>query len=247
MPTVAVEQLVLPPRRRRGAWLKRAVASTVSCTIAVGDRTADDVHRLFGISRKRITVVHNGIAASVPEAHEFGDRPVVGCVARYEDQKALDRLIRAMVELPDARLVLCGDGSLRAELEDLALQLGVAARVDVGPWRPAARAWIGGFDAFVLPSRDEAFPLTIVEAMLAGTPVVATDVGSVREAVIDDVTGLLVPSGDHDALVAAIRRVLGDADLAARVSGAAERLALERFTADQMARGYEAVWRRVLS
>lgn len=248
LPTVAVQQLVLPPRRRRGAWLVRALARPLAATIAVGEQTADDLHDYFGLPRQRLHVVHNGVPTPAPAAlpGALQHRPVIGCVARYEDQKGLDRLVRAMTELTDARLLLVGDGSRRDDLSELAIELGVADRVEVGPWREDARQLIASFDVFALASVDEAFPLTIVEAMLAGTPVVATDVGSVREAVIDGETGRLVPSGDQDALVAALRELLDDRDTAGRLAAAARELAESRYTAERMADGYAGVWRSVL-
>lgn len=249
LPTVAVQQLVLAPRRRRGAWLVRVVARPLAATVAVGRQSADDLERLYGLNRERIHVVHNGVPYPAPPPVPGGldRRPVIGCVARYEDQKGLDRLIRAMVDIPDARLVLVGHGSLRDDLRMLAAELGVADRVDVGPWRSDARQLIAAFDVFALASVDEAFPLTIVEAMLAGTPVVATDVGSVKEAVIDQETGLLVPSGDHDALVGAIRRLLDDRDAAWRLAAAARDLAESQYIVERMVDGYERVWESVLT
>lgn len=249
LPAVAVQQLVLAPRRRRGARLVKALAWPLAATVAVGHRSAADLHRLYDLRADRLHVVHNGIATPAPQPMTGGldRRPVIGCVARYEDQKGLDRLIRAMPELPDARLVLVGDGSRRADLVDLAAELDLGDRVEVGPWSEEARSLIAAFDVFALASVDEAFPLTIVEAMLAGTPVVATDVGSVREAVIDGETGLLVPSGDHQALVGALRRMLDDPDLADGLAAGARELAERSFTAERMADGYRSVWREVLA
>lgn len=249
LPTVAVQQLVLPAKRRRGALLVRALARPLAATIAVGRRSADDLHRFFGLDPRHIEVVHNGIAMPAPPPPPGGlDRPpVVGCVARYEDQKGIDRLIRAVAEIPDARLLLVGDGSRRDDLERLAEELDVQDRVEVGPWRDDARSLIAAFDVFALASVDEAFPLTIVEAMLAGTPVVATDVGSVREAVIDGETGRLVRSGDHAGLVAALRSLLDDRAEAERLAARARELAEADYTAEAMAAGYRRVWDAVLA
>ncbi len=250
VPVIAVEQLVLPSRRRRGKALARLSGLMHSMTVAVGEASADDVERWVGIPRRKVRVVHNG----VPDPG-MGDRPaaepghpaIIGCAARLETQKGIDVLLTAMSDLPDVQLRLIGDGSLRETLEQQADALDVADRVDFLGWVGDAPKRIAELDVFVLPSRDEAFPLTIVEAMLAGTPVVATDVGSVREAVIDGVTGLLVPSGDPAALVVAVRRLLDDADLRSRLATAARRLAADRFTDRAMADGYERVWAEVLA
>ena len=99
----------------------------------------------------------------------------------------------------------------------------------------------------MLPSRYEGLPLAVLDAMLAELPVVAADVGSVREAVEDGSTGLLVPPDDPHALAAALRRVLDDPQLGHALGRRARAVALERFTARAMARRYEALYEELLS
>ena len=246
IPTVAVEQLVLPSRRRRGRILKRLTSRLQAHTVAVGAKTAADLSRFFGLRSGTITVVHNGVADLGFEPPR-GDGPVVvGCAARLEDQKGVDILLQAMAQVPDVQLVLIGDGERRADLERQADALGLTHRVEFRGWLVDARAAIAAFDVFALASRDEAFPLTIVEAMLSGTPVVATDVGSVAEAVLDGETGLLVPSGDVEALAAAIRRMVAEPELRKRLAAAARDHAVQHFTDTAMADGYQRVWTSVL-
>lgn len=227
--------------------MKRGLARLQAGTIAVGSGSADDLHRYFGIPRRSISVVHNGVADRPFTRPPLGSPPVVGCAARLEDQKGIDFLLQAMAQIPDARLVLVGDGERRGALGQQARELGIADRVEFKGWLENAGDEIAAFDVFALASRDEAFPLTIVEAMLSGTPVVATDVGSVSEAVIDSVTGLLVPSGDVPALVVAIRRLLDDAHLRDRLATAARAHASRNFTDVAMAEGYDRVWTQILS
>src|SRR5205823_4013374 len=121
------------------------------------------------------------------------DGPVIGAIGRLAPEKGYDLAIHALRDLPEATLVLVGDGSERERLEAIARELGVAERVQFTGWSDEPRRYLPGFDAFVLPSRQEGFPLAVVEAMLAGLPVVAADVGSVSEAVVDEETGYLVP------------------------------------------------------
>jgi glycosyltransferase involved in cell wall biosynthesis len=247
IPTVAVEQLVLPSRRRRGALAKRLLARLQAGTIAVGSATAEELHTLFSIPRSRISVVHNGVPDRPFVRQPLSSPPLVGCAARLEDQKGIDLLLSAVAEVPGCRLALVGDGERRGELERQAEQLGIAERVSFEGWLDDAGEAIASFDVFALASRDEAFPLTIVEAMLSGTPVIATDVGSVAEAVVDDVTGLLVEPGDVAALVVALRRMLGDAELRDRLAVAAREGAERRYTDVAMAEGYQRVWRSILA
>jgi glycosyltransferase involved in cell wall biosynthesis len=248
MPTIAVEQLVLPARRRRGRLMTRVMAAPLAGHVAVGKASADDLRDQFGIPRGSITVIHNGVPDDDElEPMSFPTRPVVGCAARFEDQKQIDQLLRAAARLPAVQIVLVGDGTRRVALEQLATSLGLDERLTIIGWKPDARPAIAGFDVFVLPSRDEAFPLTIIEAMLSSTPVVATDVGSVREAVIDGETGLLVRPGDVGALAAAIGRVLDEPGLGARLAANARAKAASEFTSEAMACAYDRLWSDVLA
>lgn len=247
LPTVSIEQLVLPPRRRRGRILKRVFDAPLASHVVVGRSSANDMRRFYGINERRIRVIHNGVPSERVDPVASDRRPVIGCAARLEDQKQLDVLIEALVELPEAHLVLVGDGSRRRDLEALGARLRVDERITFVGWVGDARPWISSFDVFVLPSREEAFPLSIVEAMFAEVPVVASDVGSVSEAIRDGETGILVPSGDPSALVEAVRRMLDQPDMARQMARRALQLAHERFGADTMVAAYEALWAEVLA
>jgi glycosyltransferase involved in cell wall biosynthesis len=155
-------------------------------------------------------------------------------------------LFEALAALPDAALVLVGDGPERRWLEALATSPLLEGRVRFTGWHAEPRRHLTTFDVFVLPSRFEGFPLSIVEAMLARLPVVATTVGSVPEAVREGETGLLVPPDDAAALAAALGRLLADPALRSRLGEAGRRLALERFTAAAMARSFERLYEEIL-
>ena len=99
---------------------------------------------------------------------------------------------------------------------------------------------------FALPSRFEGFPLALLEALLARSAVVAADVGSVSEAVLDGETGLLVPPDDPTALAEAIRRLLASSDLRRRLGERGRRVVLERFTADHMTHAFESLYNEIL-
>jgi glycosyltransferase involved in cell wall biosynthesis len=193
--------------------------------------------------------IYNGVpdlGAAAPRARRPGDPLVIGSLGRLHRQKGYDVLLRALAEIAEAELVLVGDGEERVSLEALAHELGVAGRVRFAGWDADARARLAGFDIFVLPSRFEAFPLSIVEAMLAGRPVVATDVGSVREAVRHGETGLLVLPDDPAALAAALVRLLGDGVDRARLAAAGRQLAARRFTPAVMAAAFERLYQELL-
>lgn len=246
VPVVLAEHLVRPAARWRGRVVARAVSALAAQHVAVGERSAVELRQFFGLAEQHVTVVYNGVPEVADAPRRFESRPVVVCAARFEHQKQLDVLVAAMAMLPAVRLVLVGDGSLREALETHAEAVGVRDRVEFPGWVPDARSWIAGGDVFVLPSREEAFPLVIVEAMLSGVPVVATDVGSVSEAVVDGVTGYVVDPGSVVHLASAVQHLLADPARARAFGEAGRRRALERFTIERMVAGYDRVWRDVV-
>ena len=131
-------------------------------------------------------------------------------------------------------------------LEGLARELGVSDRVEWRGWQEEPRSSLSSLDVVAFPSRFEGFPLAILETLLARSAVVATDVGSISEAVIDGETGLLVPPDDSAALAAAIRRLLTDGPLCSRLGENGRRLVLERFTAEHMTRAFESLYDELL-
>ena len=138
-------------------------------------------------------------------------------VGRLVDQKNHELAIRAITQVPGATLAIVGDGPLRGELERLAKELD--APVLFTGVRRDARALMGAADVVVMPSRWEGLPLTALEALASGTPLVATNVRGLRELLADGEDALLVPE-EPEALATALRRVLDDPELAARLSDA---------------------------
>ncbi len=208
-----------------------------------------------GVRPERVVTVPNGIeiepfaaATSLPVETlgvPDGARPVL-FVGRLVRQKGLDVLLRAMT-LPgtaDAtvHLLVAGEGAERASLELLAERLGVASRVHWLGRRDDVAALMKTAAVVVLPSRWEGLSLTLLEAMAAGRPVVATRVQGQADVIEHEQTGLLVPPESPEALAAALRRVL-DAPEAAEAMGrkASEHVAAH-FTAAAMAARYAAVY-----
>jgi glycosyltransferase involved in cell wall biosynthesis len=227
--------------------LKRLTARHVAAHVGVGRRTAREVEQVVGLASGSMEVIHNGVPdlPPLPSTRRDG-RPTIGTVGRLEPQKGFDVLLHSLRELPDAQAVVIGDGSERARLEKLAAEIGVQSRVRWHGWSDEPRRLLTSFDVFALPSRFEGFPLAVLEAQLAGLPVVASDVGSIEEAVIPGRTGLLVPADDPASLATALRELLADAEARDRLGGAGRRLVLEHFTAAHTARGFEALYERLL-
>ncbi|MEX2459639.1 MAG: glycosyltransferase [Actinomycetota bacterium] len=207
--------------------------------------------------RSRIDVVLRGqdLAALRAEAAAEPDPPIddpgdpsIVCVARLSPQKGHRHLIDAMpavlAERPGARLLLCGEGALRAELERRAALLG--DRVAFLGVRRDARAIVARADAFVFPSLWEGQGNALLEAMAVGAPIVATRIPAVEETVRDGHDGVLVAPGDPAALSEGLLRLLRDPGEARRL-GAAAAASAERYDIARTTRDLEAVYDRVLS
>jgi glycosyltransferase involved in cell wall biosynthesis len=146
---------------------------------------------------------------------------------------------RVRQALPEARLLIVGDGPRRPLLENMAAELGVADTVRfVGTQSEMPRV-LGLVDLVVLTSHMEANPVSILEAMASQKPVVATRVGSVPETVLEGTTGYLVEPGDERHLAERIVEMLGDRPHAAAMGAAGREQVLAHWTVDHMTRGYE--------
>jgi glycosyltransferase involved in cell wall biosynthesis len=194
-------------------------------------------------------VVHNGVCdiPSVQRA-EPGRSPVRICsVARLESPKDHDTLLRALAALPsrDWKLDLVGDGPRESKIRRLAASLGIARHVDFLGYRTDAAEVLAASQLFVLSSRSEALPRSILEAMRAGLPVLAVDVGGVREAVAHGATGLLAPAGDVPALSYAIAELLSGPGLRQRLGAAGRQMFERRFRLERMIENTETVYAAV--
>jgi glycosyltransferase involved in cell wall biosynthesis len=223
--------------------------------VAIGAAVAESVQRVYGLPPGH--VIPNGIPvaeyAPPPNAREDvrasllipPDAPTFVSIGRLELQKDTRRLVTAMasrcMRAVGAHLLLAGQGTLRGTLERQALDLGVADRVHFLGIRADVPRVLAAADAFVLASRYEGNPLTVLEAMAAGKPVVATAVGCVPELVVNG-TGRLVALGDESALEMAMRELASDMVLARSRGAAAARVARERFDASVMGRAYERLY-----
>lgn len=211
----------------------------------------------FGMDERRLQVIGSGIDLERFEARrDRGEAraraglpagvPLVGMVAALRVEKDHGLFLRAARRLaarfPAARFVVAGDGPEREAIERACreLSLGDAALV-LGP-RSDIPDVLRALDVAVLPSRAETLPLVLMEAAACATPVVATDVGSVRDVVLDGETGFLVPIGDEAGLAGHVARLLEDEPLRGRMGLAARDLAERRFDEREMIRSYERLF-----
>jgi len=239
------------PRRQRYWALARvyrglyaAFDAVVTCSHAV--RTALSTGPGVKVPAEKITVIHNSVdlvglraaAANVQSAPRRRRRLVT--VGNLGPVKGHELLLRALPTLEDldVECAIVGDGPLRAHLEAVARQLGVASRVMFLGVRADVPALVQDADLFVFPSLWEGFGIAVVEAMALGVPVVAVRRGGIPEIVEEGISGLLVPPDDPALLASAIRRGLTDTALRSRLVPAGRRAA-EAFDAREMVAKYE--------
>jgi glycosyltransferase involved in cell wall biosynthesis len=172
-------------------------------------------------------------------------------VGRFAAVKNHEMLVAAFAQLVGQQplpteLWLVGDGELREAVQHQVRALGIESRVRFLGVRSDIPDLLRAADVFVFPSRWEGNPLSVMEAMAAGLPVVATAVGGVPELVEDGVSGILVPNEDHNALVGALQQLVQRADLRAQMAHAARRRAEERFDIRHTVAAYESLYESLL-
>jgi glycosyltransferase involved in cell wall biosynthesis len=224
--------------RRAQIVLDNATARLCFAIVAVSDATRESLVRQ-GYPAGRLSTVHNGVDTAPAEPVRIADGPTVLEVARLAEVKGQRVLLQALGRI-EATAVFVGrdleqDDAYERGLRADADRLGIADRVVFAGYRDDVPALLAGCDVFCLPSSIEGLPLVVLEAMAQSRPVVATAVGGTPELVIDGETGLLVPAGDVDALAEALRTVLGDRALAARLGEAGRRRAAAEFSLAGMA------------
>jgi glycosyltransferase involved in cell wall biosynthesis len=248
LPVVATVQLYLPVRGVRATYRQRLLSLGVDRYIAVSDEVARRMRGLCINASRKIRVVYNGVPVDEfdqdpgDSVRDAGSRPTVLAVARLHPQKGLSYLLEAATLLPDVRFLVAGDGSERSELEQQARNLRLGDRVEFLGERDDVPRLLRQADVFVLPSLYEGLPVSVLEAMAAGTPVVATAVGGTDEAVVCGETGILVPPRDPQALAKALREILSSAPLARKFIAGAKARVRTTFSAEAVARGVSAVY-----
>lgn len=244
-------------------WLHHRWARPGDLGVCVAAAARQAAIEAYGIDAHRVRVVHNGIElarflAIRPDARQRvraelrvdAAAPVIGMIGRFYPVKGHRSLIAAMARVvavrDDARLVLVGDGPLRGECEQLGRELGLEKHIQFIGQRSDIPELLSAFDLVSLPSELEGLPLTAIESLAAGRPVVAFDVGGVPEVVTDGVDGRVVPAADVPALAAALLELLNDAEQLARF-GANARRGARRFSVERHVRRLLECYREALA
>jgi glycosyltransferase involved in cell wall biosynthesis len=252
---------IVRTRKNLGYWLTpwhrclgRLCNLVTNATVANCEACRDAVMRDEGAPAGSVIVLPNGVDfarfAGVPDlACRRGPR-CVGSLANLRPVKDLDLLVHAAADVtrahPDVTFRVAGEGEQRPALEEQVHRLGLAGRFFLPGMVADTPGFLASLDVAVLCSRSEGMSNALLEYMAAGRAIVATAVGANGELIEDGVQGLLVQAGDADGLAAAIRRLLDDPALAARLGAAARRKAGRYHSHSGRARSFEAFYRALL-
>lgn len=247
-------------RSRLYGWLDYWTNTLVERNVCVSLGVADYCEKTVGLPSSKTVVIPNGV-----ELDRFRREPPVDLqpyqippsapllltIGRLERQKGIDLLLQALPAvletLPETRLVIIGDGPDRSILEALATQLKIRSSILFLGKRSDVPNWLKTADAMVLASRWEGMPNVVLEAMAAGTPVIATEVEGIADLLTNGESGLVVPPENPEALTEAIVQLLDDPPLRLKLSETAQTICSERFTTQKMILSYARFYEELLS
>lgn len=246
----ADEAVRLNPKRN---LFRRLVLPAAKAVIVPSERLESIARSVWCQSAGKVRRIPNGIDVSaygrpaevgaIPGLPAQDGLPVIGTLAGLRPVKNLPRLVRTFARQPvPARLVIVGEGPERAAIEAEAARLCAADRVLLPGFLPEPHRYLGLFDVFALSSESEQFPISVIEAMAAGLPVVATDVGDVRAMVADENRDWIVPADDEDALAARLASLLADPGRRGAIGAANARKAASCFDETAMISAYAEIY-----
>ena len=236
---------------------ERTLARITDAIVCVAENDLAEGRTRGIVQRAESSVIHNGIPPlSVPSDRStlYGETDiepgttVVGAIARLAPQKNPLAIVRAGGELQrrghDVAVVVIGDGPLAEKCRQYIHKHDVDAHL-LG-FHEHALELLVDFDVFLMPSRFEGFPLTVLECLHAGVPVVAYDVGGIAEAVTDGETGFVVTPGDEEEFISRTERLVTNHERREEMSARAETVARAQYTAERMVADYEHLYAHVL-
>jgi glycosyltransferase involved in cell wall biosynthesis len=239
--------------------LNRLLTPLTDAFIGVADAHARHLVECEKFPADKVHAIYNGVdcdrfaprdaTAIRQELGLVADAPVVGILAALRPEKNHEMFLagaqRIRAQLPQAQFLVIGDGPRRADLEALAESLEVSSAVRFLGSRPDVPELLAACDLVALTSHNEASPVSILEALSSGCPVVATKVGSVHESVVDGETGRLIPPGDLEAFTSASIELLKDSPTRCRMGAAGRERVQQRWSLDSMVAGYEQLIERI--
>ncbi len=234
------------PALRIYGTLDRMLLSRFDRVVAVSESTAERLRRAH-IATNKVSVIGNGVLVpeALPRSTSSGEL-VIGALTRLSPEKGVDVLLRGAAEILHrgvrARLVVAGDGPERERLLLLSRQLGIAGQVEFRGFVEDVRAYLASLDIFAQPSLADAMPMSVLEAMASGLPVVASAIGGIPELLGNGKRGLLIQPGNHEMLAGHLETLSKDALLRAKLGDAAREYVIQHCSATAMARRYEEIY-----
>ncbi|MCH8911370.1 MAG: glycosyltransferase [Chloroflexi bacterium] len=245
-------------------WGRLATRLTNPLTDAVevnSETGARAIERDLGVPANKVRVVRSGIDLDAygvslkrteirSELGLTGDHHLVLYVGRLRRVKGVEHGIRAFASASaqheNMHMALAGEGEQLGYLRNLANELGISERISFLGVRNDLPDLFSAADSVLMPSLNEGFPRTAIEAMAAGKPVIATRVGGTPEAIVEGETGILVPSADIDAMASALVKLVGDRGLQSRLGKAGRRRAEQNYAVDNYVARLDGLYRQLL-
>ena len=248
------------------AWLHGRLINSKMCgvLVCVSKQVKDFVANRERIKPERLVVIENGVAPLTRESIEGGERirfrrelglsparVLLVSIGRLTPEKGhkylIDAIAKVAPDYPNAIFALAGDGPLRPNLEDQALQFGIQSRVKfLGKLDDITNLLLSS-DVLVQPSISEGLSIALLEGLMASLPVVATRIEGFTGVVEDEVSALLVPPRDAKKLAIAMERMIKDNGLRKRIAKAGHRLVERRYSIETMCRSYEELIQKLLA
>ncbi len=255
-PVIYTRRVDYKPKENPLTRLKYKNTDVIVCVV----ERLNEILRNFGIEERKLRTIYSAVDINlrnlVDESKVKAIRkdtkgnPIIGNVGALTEQKNHENFIEAarivLKTFPKAVFLILGEGHLRGKLENLIDRYNLKDRVKLLGFKRDIQNYIAAFDLFVLSSNNEGIGGSILQAMVLGKPVVATDAGGVREVVIDGKTGVLVKKRDPKALAFGISRLLGDPKLRKTLVNNALIFARENFSVDKMVDAYMKIYGEVL-
>ncbi len=231
----------IPTEFIAGKWCDRII------TVSHADKRLAVKHHIA--NQNKITVIHNGLADIEQDllANPVNETPILTMVARVAPPKNFICLLDALALIDDKYLLrVVGDGPELSHVQEYARKIGIEKNINFMGSRNDVPLILASSDIFILSSDWEGFPISIIEAMRAGLPVIASNVGGISEAIIEGRNGYLVPRGDAEMLSNAIRQLLADKNKRKEMGQCSRVLFEEQGTTVVMLEGIEKIYDTLL-
>ncbi len=242
--------LRITPHARIKEAVDRWAGSRFDHTVAISESVGRFLVSEYGYPKSKVSVIPLGWEGAPLVVRANGRPPTIICVANFRPEKGHRVLLAAFKlvqrQLPDAHLILIGQGELQRDIESQIESLGISDHVEITGPVPEVWPYLARAHVFALASQSEAYGIAVAEAMAAGLPIVASDVGGIPELVVPGVSGELFPPGDTDMLADQLVKLLTSPALRERM-GTAAKAAARPLTLESSARKYLDLWEQLIA